>query len=238
MEPKSAGPDNTGLPRHQSSAVDSHVKSLAEGLVRGLDELPSGPELATECGIRRSEVMEGIGQILHLVDATEYPLDIMGSKSISSAEWKCFSNRLEWATLMTEGLRQGVEALQGYDDVDIDSDLNEYFMIDALLDECDRRIGRLASMRMDTTVETALIRTESLKFGSCMLRAIKRSFDRVQMLTAGVMFLDDVVSDSIPGQAQKFLIYLSKVLCPMDPIAQRFLFKSTDFYGQQAASAA
>jgi len=95
------------------------VRPMVEGLTRGLDTLPPGPERTNECLVRRAEVMEGIGQVLHVVDVTEMALkraregtDPLAVGYITS---DCLTDRLGWAAEMVGGLQRGVEALLHYD---------------------------------------------------------------------------------------------------------------------------
>lgn len=121
-------------------SVSEHASSLAFGLTRGLAELEPGP-LAKECAIRRSEVLEGIGQVLHVIDATDQAVYEARDIGISPTEGDCYANRLRWAVGMCSGLQRGVEALVIYD---VDRVADEYHTIAALLGECGQRLSRLS----------------------------------------------------------------------------------------------
>jgi len=121
-------------------SVADHASSLAAGLTRDLADL--GPaECTAECAVRRAEVLEGIGQILHVIDATDQAVREAGEPGISGMERECYAGRLRWAAGMCNGLQQGVEDLVRYDTHDSPKD--EYCTIAALLGECGQRITRL-----------------------------------------------------------------------------------------------
>jgi len=122
-------------------SVSEHAASLVAGLTRGLAGL-TGSALEQECVVRRSEVLEGIGQILHVIDATDQAVFEAGETGISSSERDCYAGRLRWSAGMCSGLQRGVEALVGFDHAA--SSTEEYNTIAALLGECGQRLTRLS----------------------------------------------------------------------------------------------
>uniref|UniRef100_A0A7S4V719 Uncharacterized protein n=1 Tax=Alexandrium monilatum TaxID=311494 RepID=A0A7S4V719_9DINO len=124
-------------------AVIDHAESLVAGLTRGLSDLPSGPKRALECDVRRAEVLEGIGQILNVMDATEQAIGKEAEPlEISDSERECYAGRLRWAAGMTKGLRQGVAHLLWYDTYNVPGDM--YSTINSFLGECEARVSRLS----------------------------------------------------------------------------------------------
>jgi hypothetical protein len=89
-------------------------ESLGEALVRGLLEIPWGPDRVKMCVARRAEIFEAINQVATVLDDTQICLEgwARGLVETPQDQKTLILGRLSWALDMATGLRNGALALE------------------------------------------------------------------------------------------------------------------------------
>eukprot|EP00747_Dinoflagellata_sp_TGD_P169654 gnl/TRDRNA2_/TRDRNA2_199183_c0_seq1.p1 gnl/TRDRNA2_/TRDRNA2_199183_c0~~gnl/TRDRNA2_/TRDRNA2_199183_c0_seq1.p1 ORF type:complete len:237 (-),score=44.76 gnl/TRDRNA2_/TRDRNA2_199183_c0_seq1:396-1106(-) len=133
---------------------------LSVALIRGLADIPSGPQRAKECAVRRAEVWEAIGQIEFILRILEDAAESAGDNGLLGTEKELQTDRLKWASEMTNGLQRGIEGLSCCDTYEAPEE--EYEAIATSLDECETRVKKLCKLVLQHEAQVkALEQTKS-----------------------------------------------------------------------------
>lgn len=124
---------------------ESLADELSTALVRGLTEIPNGLDRAKACGARRVEVLEGISQIIAVLDDTSTCV-----QTFREDQRTLCLGRLVWALDMATGLQRGCLAMKLLEVPDFSYDnfvpSSEYQAIENRLKTCIKRVRDLFAL--------------------------------------------------------------------------------------------